>query len=93
MVIAESGQKAREIRGGLRRGGERRPPYGPALGGEAGAVLIMKLIRKGDWGRPPSVVSTTPWRNTRSCPHAASANRITTYAAPAEKVYEQIATR
>ena len=47
MVIAESGQKAREIRGGLRRGGERRPPYGPALGGEAGAVLIGSLSAKG----------------------------------------------
>src|ERR1700690_1175312 len=64
MVIAESGQKAREIRGGLRRGGERRPPYGPALGGEAGAVLIMKLIRKRGRDLPPGVVSTTPWRNT-----------------------------
>jgi hypothetical protein len=32
--------------GGPRRGGERGPPYGPALGGEAGAVLIGSLSAK-----------------------------------------------
>jgi hypothetical protein len=74
----------REKEAGPRRGGERGPAYGPALGGEAGAVLIGSLYRKWPTARP-QVSYQPPVAYHHRNRVAASANRITTYAAGPEK--------
>jgi hypothetical protein len=69
---------------GPRRGGERDPRVRSGPGGGGRRRPYRKLIRKRPWGRP-QVSHRPPAAYHHTCPHAASANRITTYAARPEK--------
>ena len=64
--------------------------HGPALGGEAGSVLMGKLNRKVlPYATTSVVFATNPVAYPPQAPVAASATRITTYAEGSEKGLSQ----